>query len=117
MTRALNDNESISALASAPGFGAIAVLRVSGDDCHKLLSKCLIPRSGPLLFVANHQSNIAPSIVGTLVRDRPFKGIAREGLFKSKLNSFKPTKTAPATTTTSASAATNGTTANAPATN
>lgn len=45
----------------------------------------LIPKSGPLLFVANHQSNFDPSIVGTLVRDRPFKGIAREGLFKLKL--------------------------------
>jgi 1-acyl-sn-glycerol-3-phosphate acyltransferase len=45
----------------------------------------LIPRSGPLLFVANHQSNFDPPIVGTLVQDRPFKGIAKEGLFKSKI--------------------------------
>jgi len=44
-----------------------------------------VPRTGSLLFVANHQSNFDPAIVGILVRDRPFKGIARETLFRSKL--------------------------------
>ncbi len=44
-----------------------------------------IPRTGPLLFIANHQSNFDPPIVGILVKDRPFKGIAKDGLFTSKL--------------------------------
>lgn len=44
-----------------------------------------VPRSGPILFVANHQSNFDPAIAGILVRDRPFKGIARESLFHSKI--------------------------------
>lgn len=60
-------------------FSLIALYRI------KYHGKCLVPRSGPLLFVANHQSNIDPPIVGTLVQDRPFKGIAKEGLFKSKI--------------------------------
>ncbi len=44
-----------------------------------------IPRSDSILFVANHQSNFDPAIVGVLVHDRPFKGIARDTLFDSKL--------------------------------
>ncbi|MDP7005655.1 MAG: lysophospholipid acyltransferase family protein [Phycisphaerales bacterium] len=44
-----------------------------------------VPRTGSIIFVANHQSNFDPSIVGVLVADRPFKGIARDTLFKSKL--------------------------------
>jgi 1-acyl-sn-glycerol-3-phosphate acyltransferase len=47
--------------------------------------KHYVPRSGPILFVANHQSNFDPAIVGVLVHDRPFKGIAKEELFHSKL--------------------------------
>lgn len=44
-----------------------------------------VPMSGPVLIVANHQSNFDPAIVGVLVSDRPFKGIAKEDLFKSTL--------------------------------
>ncbi len=44
-----------------------------------------IPKSGPILFVANHQSNFDPAIVGVVARDRPFHGIARDTLFDSKL--------------------------------
>ncbi len=47
--------------------------------------KVNVPRTGPVIFVANHQSNFDPAIVGVLVNDRPFKGIARDTLFKSKL--------------------------------
>ena len=44
-----------------------------------------IPREGPYLLVANHQSNFDPAIVGVPTSDRPFHGIARETLFNSKL--------------------------------
>jgi len=44
-----------------------------------------VPKSGSVLIVANHQSNLDPAIVGVLVYDRPFRGIAKEALFKSKL--------------------------------
>ncbi len=47
-----------------------------------------VPRTGPIIFVANHQSNFDPPIVGTVVCDRPFLGIARKGLFSSKLLSL-----------------------------
>ena len=44
-----------------------------------------VPRTGSRLIVANHQSNFDPAVVGVLVRDRPFLGIARDTLFNSKL--------------------------------
>ncbi len=47
-----------------------------------------VPRTGPIIFVANHQSNFDPPIVGSLVCDRPFLGMARKGLFSSKLLSL-----------------------------
>ena len=47
-----------------------------------------VPRTGPVIFLANHQSNYDPAIVGSLVGDRPFLGIARVGLFSSRLLSF-----------------------------
>ncbi len=49
--------------------------------CH---NRKKVPRTGPILFVANHQSNFDPAIVGILVNDRPFHGIARDTLFDSK---------------------------------
>jgi len=47
-----------------------------------------VPRTGPIIFVANHQSNFDPALVGMLVCDRPFLGIARVGLFSSRLLSI-----------------------------
>jgi 1-acyl-sn-glycerol-3-phosphate acyltransferase len=44
-----------------------------------------VPRTGPILVVANHQSNFDPPIVGIVVMDRPVAGIARATLFNSKL--------------------------------
>ncbi|MCI0365233.1 MAG: 1-acyl-sn-glycerol-3-phosphate acyltransferase [Phycisphaerales bacterium] len=44
-----------------------------------------VPHTGPIVYVANHQSHYDPCIVGVLVTDRPFSGIARASLFKSKL--------------------------------
>ncbi len=52
---------------------------------YKCSGKENIPLTGPILFIANHQSNFDPSIVGTIVSDRPFKGIARDTLFSSKM--------------------------------
>ena len=52
---------------------------------YKCSGKENIPLTGPILFIANHQSNFDPAIVGVLVHDRPFKGIARDTLFDSKL--------------------------------
>ena len=43
-----------------------------------------VPKTGSVLFVSNHQSNIDPAIIGVLVSDRPFKGIAKEALFTSR---------------------------------
>lgn len=47
-----------------------------------------VPRNGPVLMISNHQSNYDPSLVGALVCDRPFKGLARETLFTSKVLTF-----------------------------
>lgn len=43
-----------------------------------------IPLTGPIIYVSNHQSHYDPPIVGVLVTDRPFSGMARSTLFKSK---------------------------------
>ncbi len=52
-------------------------LRCSGRE--------FVPRTGPLIFVANHQSNFDPPIIGAVIYDRPSKGIARSTLLDSKL--------------------------------
>ena len=44
-----------------------------------------VPLTGPIIYVANHQSHYDPCIVGVVVTDRPFSGIARHTLFKNKL--------------------------------
>ena len=51
----------------------------------KVHGRVNVPRTGSILFVANHQSNFDPAAVGVLAKDRPFLGIARDTLFKSKL--------------------------------
>jgi 1-acyl-sn-glycerol-3-phosphate acyltransferase len=40
-----------------------------------------VPDSGPIIYVANHQSHYDPCIVGSLVGDRPLSGMARATLF------------------------------------
>jgi 1-acyl-sn-glycerol-3-phosphate acyltransferase len=60
----------LSTIALHIGFG----LRVVGKD--------RIPRSGPLLYVSNHQSFLDPIINGAAVHDRPFRPFARETLFR-----------------------------------
>ena len=44
-----------------------------------------IPSQGPVIYAANHQSNLDPPAIGCLVWDRPFISLARSGLFKSRL--------------------------------
>ncbi|MDG1136782.1 MAG: lysophospholipid acyltransferase family protein [Phycisphaerales bacterium] len=58
-------------------FYVIYRMRCSGHE--------LVPRTGPLIIVANHQSNFDPPIIGTIMNDRPSKGIARKTLLDSKL--------------------------------
>ncbi len=48
-------------------------LRCSGSS--------LVPRNGPLIYVANHLSHFDPPVVGSLVHDRPFASLAKSGLF------------------------------------
>ncbi|MBT4530784.1 MAG: 1-acyl-sn-glycerol-3-phosphate acyltransferase [Phycisphaerae bacterium] len=81
----------------APGIGwwrasfwwifMIVVLRVVFFVFYRMRCKGRenIPRKGPLLIVANHQSNFDPAIVGVALRDRPFHGIARDTLLDSKI--------------------------------
>jgi len=81
----------------APGLSAYRVLfwwtvniAVMGF-LFRVLYRCKIngrenvPSTGPVLFLANHQSNFDPALVGVIVGDRPFKGIARDTLFESKM--------------------------------
>lgn len=44
-----------------------------------------VPTTGPIIYIANHQSHYDPCIVGVLTTDRPFSGIARHTLFKNKM--------------------------------
>ena len=44
-----------------------------------------IPSEGPVIYAANHQSNLDPPSIGCLVWDRPFTSLARSGLFDNKL--------------------------------
>lgn len=43
-----------------------------------------LPRTGPVLIVANHQSYIDPPLVGCALGQRQFDYLARAGLFQSK---------------------------------
>lgn len=81
----------------APTRSAFAVLfwwtvvasLVRGAFCLMYRLRCTgrahVPRRGPIVYVANHQSNYDPPIVGSLVGDRPLVCLARVGLFRSKL--------------------------------
>lgn len=40
-----------------------------------------VPSSGPVIYVANHQSYYDTPIIGLIVGDRPFSALARSGLF------------------------------------
>lgn len=42
-----------------------------------------VPRTGPIIYVSNHQSHLDPIIVGIVVGDRPFSGMARSTLFSN----------------------------------
>lgn len=44
-----------------------------------------VPRTGPCLIIANHQSLLDPPMVGMAVRNRPSHFIARLGLFKNPM--------------------------------
>lgn len=44
-----------------------------------------VPPRGPIIYVANHQSHFDPCIVGLVVGDRPFSGVARATLFHSRV--------------------------------
>ncbi len=43
-----------------------------------------VPSTGPLIYVANHQSHFDPPLVGALVMDRPCAFLARSSLFNFK---------------------------------
>ncbi len=78
----------------APGRG---IVRVAGWDfgsllCDGVLSLLYrfrvegrhnVPRTGPVIFVANHQSLLDPMIHGIAVTDRAPRPMAREGLFRN----------------------------------
>lgn len=40
-----------------------------------------IPKRGPIIFAANHQSHYDPLLIGCQVADRPFLSVAQAGLF------------------------------------
>lgn len=40
-----------------------------------------VPPTGPLIIIANHQSHYDPILIGLVVRNRPFRPMARSGLF------------------------------------
>jgi 1-acyl-sn-glycerol-3-phosphate acyltransferase len=60
-------------------------LRVEGSEG--------VPREGPLIIISNHQSHYDPILIGLVVRNRPFRPMARSGLFnhwfmRNLLNAF-----------------------------
>lgn len=57
----------------AIGFG----LRIHGRE--------RIPRTGPVLYLSNHQSFLDPILNAAVARDRPFRPFARESLLRGPL--------------------------------
>lgn len=51
----------------------------------QLIGQENVPPTGPIIYVANHQSHLDPCIVGLVVTDRPFSGMARATLFKNRI--------------------------------
>lgn len=47
-----------------------------------------VPRTGPVIYVANHHAHFDPILVGLLVHDRPFSGMARKTLFTNPILSW-----------------------------
>ncbi len=50
------EEEPIVALASGQGASAIAILRISGKDCHSLLARCLSKKKPSSPWLMNHQT-------------------------------------------------------------
>ena len=48
----------------------------------RVVGRNRIPRSGPLLYLSNHQSFLDPVVNGAVAADRPFSPFARESLFR-----------------------------------
>jgi 1-acyl-sn-glycerol-3-phosphate acyltransferase len=47
-----------------------------------------VPSTGPIIYVANHHAHFDPCLVGCVVHDRPFSGMARKTLFKNPIMSW-----------------------------
>lgn len=47
-----------------------------------------IPGHGPVIYVSNHQTHFDPCLVGLVIRDRPFRAMARDTLFKNPIMSW-----------------------------
>lgn len=76
-----------------PGRSAAAILWFDlGRGCvsltlrllyrFRILDRGRIPRTGPVLVVANHCSFLDPMVVGSAMKDRQFSPMARESLFR-----------------------------------
>ncbi|HVP74020.1 MAG TPA: lysophospholipid acyltransferase family protein [Phycisphaerales bacterium] len=61
-------------------FKMLYRLRLEGEEN--------VPRTGPIIYVANHQAHMDPCIVGILVGDRAFSGMARKTLFTNPILSW-----------------------------
>ncbi|UCD75429.1 MAG: 1-acyl-sn-glycerol-3-phosphate acyltransferase [Phycisphaerales bacterium] len=48
----------------------------------RLIGSERVPKTGPVIYASNHQSNFDPVLVGLLICDRPFATFARASLFR-----------------------------------
>lgn len=51
----------------------------------RVTGRSRVPRTGPLLYLSNHQSYLDPMISAAAIRDRPCRPFARETLFRGPL--------------------------------